>query len=437
MDRALLTGSRIRSYRIDKGLRQAALAEKCEISPSYLNLIEHNRRKIGGTLLVKIADALDVSPNVLSEGAGAALTSALVAVADAIPQAGAEAARVEEFAGRFPGWAKLIDVQQSEIRRLEEIVEQLGDRMTHDPFLSASMHSVLSSVTAIRSASAILAKGEKIEPEWESRFHRNIYEDSQRLAETTETLVTYLDADPTHSADATLPQDEVDLWLEHLNWRCEALEENPDADIDAVIEASEALQSTAARQIARRILRRYARDVAAVPYAALRDVVAKTHDPLELSQFFGTDLPCIFRRLSTLAPMDCPGAQAFGLVACDGSGTLIFRKPAPGFSLPRFSAACPLWTLFQALQRPMAPVAQSVTMTGREAANFDTTAISNILYPEGFGGPAVVEAWMLIQPRDFAGDQPHVPVGTSCRVCSVSGCVARREPSVIERPLTA
>ncbi|MEM8803574.1 MAG: helix-turn-helix domain-containing protein [Pseudomonadota bacterium] len=213
MDRALKTGTRIRSYRIDKGLRQAVLAEMCDISPSYLNLIEHNRRNIGGTLLVRIADVLGVAPTVLTDGAGAALTASLESVANAYPQAGAERLRAEEFAARFPGWAKLIDLQQSEIQRLEDTVEQLRDRLTHDPFLSASMHTVLSSVTAIRSASAILAKGEQIEPEWEARFRRNIFEESQRLADATETLVAHLDLEHPETADAAVPKDEEDFWL--------------------------------------------------------------------------------------------------------------------------------------------------------------------------------------------------------------------------------
>ena len=43
-----LTGGRIRERRIALGLRQAELAPRAGISASYLNLIEHNRRRIGG-----------------------------------------------------------------------------------------------------------------------------------------------------------------------------------------------------------------------------------------------------------------------------------------------------------------------------------------------------------------------------------------------------
>ncbi|WP_304951541.1 helix-turn-helix domain-containing protein, partial [Sulfitobacter sp.] len=47
-----LTGSRIRERRVMAGLKQAELAQQSGISASYLNLIEHNRRRIGGKLLL-------------------------------------------------------------------------------------------------------------------------------------------------------------------------------------------------------------------------------------------------------------------------------------------------------------------------------------------------------------------------------------------------
>ena len=43
-----LTGSRIRERRLALGVKQGALAQQVGVSASYLNLIEHNHRKIGG-----------------------------------------------------------------------------------------------------------------------------------------------------------------------------------------------------------------------------------------------------------------------------------------------------------------------------------------------------------------------------------------------------
>ena len=50
-----LTGSRLRERRLALGMRQADLAAAAGISASYLNLIEHNRRRIGPDVLERLA----------------------------------------------------------------------------------------------------------------------------------------------------------------------------------------------------------------------------------------------------------------------------------------------------------------------------------------------------------------------------------------------
>ncbi|MBE0555254.1 MAG: helix-turn-helix transcriptional regulator, partial [Rhodobacteraceae bacterium] len=62
-----LTGSRLRERRLAAGLRQADLAALAGISGSYLNLIEHNRRRIAPDLLDRLAAALGVEPRALQE----------------------------------------------------------------------------------------------------------------------------------------------------------------------------------------------------------------------------------------------------------------------------------------------------------------------------------------------------------------------------------
>lgn len=61
MPMSALTGSRLRARRVALGLRQADLAERVGISASYLNLIEHNRRRIADALLERLAQVLELS----------------------------------------------------------------------------------------------------------------------------------------------------------------------------------------------------------------------------------------------------------------------------------------------------------------------------------------------------------------------------------------
>ena len=200
MDRS---GERIRARRMDAGLSQRALAEAVEISPSYLNLIEHGRRPVGGQLLRRLARALGVDLRLLAEPEDRALVERVRAAAAGTGPDRIEIARLEEFVARYPGFATLIAEQGDRIADLRERLRHLDDRITHDPELAASLHEVISAVTGIQSSAAILTEAGNLDADWQSRFQRNIMEDAGRLAETSRALVAYLDApsDPSGHRD--------------------------------------------------------------------------------------------------------------------------------------------------------------------------------------------------------------------------------------------
>ena len=188
-----LAGSRIRQKRLDRGLRQATVAETVGISPSYLNLIEHNRRRIGGKLLAEIARVLEVDPALLTDGVDNEMLDQMRGAA-ALLSAEVELSRAEELAARYPGWSALIAAQSRRIEGLQNQVQSLSDRISFDPQLAQSLHEVISSVTAIRSSASILVGPEALDSDWQRRFHQNIHDDSVRLAKSSEALVAYLEA---------------------------------------------------------------------------------------------------------------------------------------------------------------------------------------------------------------------------------------------------
>ena len=58
MTSQLKLGAKVRALRRREGLTQTDLAAKLEISPSYLNLIEHNQRPLPAHLLLRVAQVL-------------------------------------------------------------------------------------------------------------------------------------------------------------------------------------------------------------------------------------------------------------------------------------------------------------------------------------------------------------------------------------------
>ncbi|WP_377186361.1 helix-turn-helix domain-containing protein [Ruegeria meonggei] len=423
-----LTGSRIRERRQIAGLRQAELARKVGISASYLNLIEHNRRRIGGKLLVDIAAVLMVEPSLLTQGIEATLISALrEAAAEAVGQQ-AEVDALEEFAGRFPGWAGVLAQMHRRVVSLERTVETLSDRLTHDPHLASSVHEVLSTAAAIRSTAAILADTQEIEPEWQDRFHRNLHQDAERLADSSKSLVAYLDDSDSAEDRRGVPLEDVEAFFDAREHHFPEIEDGKTADQVDLAE----LDSTTARTLALSFLKTYTADARAIPLAQIKAAVSVAEpDPAQLAAQFSVDTATVLRRLAAL-PKGYLSRPA-GLVMCDASGSVLFTKPVPGFAMPRFGETCPLWPVFQALNRPLVPIRKRVVQLGRAAAVFDCYAYAWPQFVGGYDEGPVYRSVMLIQPVEDGqpNDKTVSRVGPSCRVCPNNSCEARREPSIL------
>lgn len=447
MSQRRLTGSRIRARRLALGHRQTDLAREVGISPAYLNLIEHNRRRIGGKLVVDLARALECEPAQLTEGAEDALVTALreagarggaasvVPPGEGAAPAGAgggdrpkpvaEREPAEDFAGRFPGWAALVVEQARQVATLERLVETLTDRLAHDPHLAASLHEVLSSVTAIRSAAAILSDPD-IAPDWQARFLRNVREESRRLSESAEGLVTWLDTGTDFASAPLSPVDELGAFVAQAGYHFEPLEAPGagESEIAALVASDPAVADAGAEDLARGMLERYLADARAMPAGAFTASLEAGDDPARIAAAFGVGVDAVLRRMAAL------GGKEAGLVTCDGAGALILRKPVEGFTPPRFGAGCTLWPLYRALSRPAQPVEALVEMPGRIPHLFRARAVALPVPGTGFATPSVMEATMLIEPVEEAGRAP-LPLGPACRVCPRDACLARREPSIL------
>lgn len=423
MPQRQLTGTRIRERRLDLGLRQADLASKAGISASYLNLIEHNRRRIGGKILNDLARGLNVDASMLSEGTEKVVLDQLRSAAVEQTEVEVEIDRTEEFAGRTPGWAALVLAQARRIERLEGRVQALTDRLAHDPQLAASLHDVITAVTSIRSTSSILVGEEVIDRDWQTRFHRNIYEDSQRLAESSRALVQYLDA-PTEDGGAPLsPNEEVEA----------EIEKNPDL-LYTLVSGDRPelphLRSRAAQSMMDGIFDRFAADVIKLPQGLFEKTAREmAYDPEKLARHFEVQIDVVLRRLALLRVED--GHPETALAICDRAGALTFLRNGAAFGLSRTGFPCPLWPIYEALTQPLRPLRQVVMFQGNEGQELLCYAVAVPTSPPSFEAPQLIEGVMLVIPRNPSAKRTDLLVGPGCRVCQRSGCSARREPSIL------
>jgi predicted transcriptional regulator/DNA-binding XRE family transcriptional regulator len=427
MSDQVLTGTRARNRRIDLGLRQTIVAKALGISGSYLNLIEHNRRRIGGKLLHDLARVLDIDAASLGDEVGDTILGPLREAAAAFPAASVEDLRAEDLVARFPGWAALIAAQRRRITQLEDRAEALSNRLAHDSQIANSLHEVISTATAIRSTASILVETPDLDHDWRSRFHTNIDTDSARLAQSSQALLGFLDmemeAGGAHT-DSAMEQAEAVLAQSGFYFaEIEAEEEMQFSDV----------KETITRTILQDWAKRAARDAQRLPLDAFSQAArAVAYDPARLAARFGVPLDIVLRRLAHLPPAT-RGADAdhppMGLAVCDGAGVVTFQKPVLDFRLPRSGAACPLWPLYQALTQPGRAIRRVVRLPGVARTPFECFAIAGPVGGVAFDEEPRINATMLV--RAARTDQVADVVGPGCRVCDVVNCASRRHPSLL------
>ncbi len=221
-----ITGFKVRETRRTLGLKQNELARRVGISASYLNLIERNKRAIGGALLTALGRELGLSVDELDGSAEWRLRDQLVALMED-PAAGGEAIPVDEadaIIARHPAWARGAVRLHAAYQAAEAEVEALSDRLTHDPVLAETIHAMLTGITALRSTVEILADPGEIDPAQRSRFEGIVDEQSGRLARTAAALAAHFD----RMSEARRPRTAVEEAEEFLH-RSDAADRVEDA----------------------------------------------------------------------------------------------------------------------------------------------------------------------------------------------------------------
>jgi predicted transcriptional regulator/DNA-binding XRE family transcriptional regulator len=209
--RGPLIGATLRERRRALGIRQAALAAQVGISASYLNLIESDKRSIGGALLKRIADALGLALADLDGAAERRLVADLGELCGEplLADLHLEPDAAPLLAGRHRGWARaLTRLHRAWIDR-GQAVSALSDRLQQDPFLRDAVHSLLTQATAIRSSAEILRTVEGLDAARRARFVAIVDEESARLAEVARSLAAFFDKDASAARSVT-PAEEVD-----------------------------------------------------------------------------------------------------------------------------------------------------------------------------------------------------------------------------------
>lgn len=464
MQRSIL-GTRIRQQRRQTGITQSALAQKVGISASYLNLIEWNKRPIAGTLLRKIADALNLAPEELDDTSEGRLLETLTEISQlpSLQALGVENERTSELIGRFPGWAKGIAALMRSERDATTRAQILSNRLANDPFFSEAVHRMLTRVAAIRSAAEILSEYPDVSVEQRERFNSIIFEESRTLSSVGEALAAYLEK--TGDSDNVLtPLDEVEtLFAARENHFAEIetatlglaefltgsqpisrrekahslVKERLAALLESFVSDQPLIKTAAARMRAHRALSDYATNALLMPMDSFAPRSLELGYDIEaLADAYSQEIRAVCQRLTALPRAD--GIPRFGYFQANAAGTIIEMVGLEGLAIPRYVPACPLWTLFRAQQSPEAVIRQRALFPS--GARFVFVARARLAGPTGFGKPRHYLTDMLAMSEADAKHTVYEPerstvveeVGPSCRLCPRTACAHRVEDPLSE-----
>lgn len=225
-------GHQLRRLRRERGLTQSAMAGMLGISPSYLNLIEHNHRPLTRPLMAEAAHLFGVAPDAFSDDSETRILGDLAEMFGDQLFADHEIAS-KEIAGLVhasPAACQAIVGLYRAYRTANDNVGALSERLSGDAFVSSSIHQLLTVLTSIRSFSEILHDHEELDADERRRFLGIILEESKRLTEAVGQLVGLARGDALEAiVGSRSAAEEVTRFIERAGNHFPALESEAEA----------------------------------------------------------------------------------------------------------------------------------------------------------------------------------------------------------------
>lgn len=213
-------GIKIRNRRKSLGISQAHLAQSINISASYLNLIEANKRQVGGTLLHKIAAELSLSIEELSGAAEQRLIQNLeeVLAEPIFVQSDLQPSDAQLLVGEHPKAAQAIVAIHQAYSDANTSLDVYAQRLQADPLFAELLHQILNHVSAVRSSSEIMTDIPDLADADRDRFIKTIYRESGAISDVAATLIAHFEQSSQTRRMPTPAREVDDLILTHQNY---------------------------------------------------------------------------------------------------------------------------------------------------------------------------------------------------------------------------
>lgn len=444
-------GSRVRQLRSERGFSQAALAQMLEISPSYLNQIEHDARPLTVAVLLRITEVFGVDATFFASQDDTRLVAELREVTmDRDLDLDVDMAEVAEVVSAHPAIARaMVNLH----RRYRITTARLAEA-TEDRFSDGS------------GTGAITMPHEEVRDFFYQR--QNYLHELDTAAEDLTVRMRMHRAElarelsdrltMVHGVHIIRRADLGDTVLHRYDPATRTLEISNQLSsgqqvfkmatelaylefgelIDAQVQEGK-FTSDSARRLARLGLAGYFAAATVLPYRQFHEVSEKfRYDVERLSAFYQVSYETICHRLSTLQRPSMRGVP-FSFVRVDRAGNMSKRQSATGFHFSSSGGTCPLWNVYETFANPGKILVQIAQMP--DGRNYMWVARTIERRASRYGQPGktfaiglgceIRHANRLVYSEGLdLSSNSATPIGAGCRVCERDNCPQRAFPAL-------
>ena len=445
-------GSRVRQLRSERGFSQAALAQMLEISPSYLNQIEHDVRPLTVAVLLRITEVFGVDATFFAPQDDTRLVAELREVTmDRDLDIDIDVAEVADLVSAHPSVARaMVNLHRRYRITTAQLAAATEDRFSDGSSGSGSItmpHEEVRDYFYQRqnylheldtAAEDLTAK---------MRMHRGDLagEIAQRLTEVHGVhIVRRIDLGDTvlHRYD---PQTNTLEIGNHLSSGQQVFKMAAELAylefgdlIDQMVDEGK-FTSDESRTLARLGLANYFAAAAVLPYRQFHDVAENFRYDIErLSAFYSVSYETVCHRLSTLQRPSMRGVP-FSFVRVDKAGNMSKRQSATGFHFSASGGTCPLWNVYETFSNPGKILVQIAEMPDGRSYMWVARTVERRASRYGQPGKTFAiglgcelrHAHRLVYSEglELSGDNA-TPIGAGCRVCERDNCPQRAFPAL-------
>ena len=441
-------GGRIKRLRRQRSLSQADLARALAISPSYLNLIEHNRRRITVALLLKTASYFGVEAGELAEADGSRLAGDLMEIFgdELFAESNLTNQDIHDLAASNPAVGRAVVRLFDGYRRLQR------SAAVASPFPDESFHAATDAVSDFLQENGnyfptLEAEAERLRADIDRSsdafdqglrtYLFNVFGLQWTIGPLPGNLMRQLDEARGELVTAdVLPAETAMFAIAQLLGLLGAT-----GAIDRLIENS--TLPADAPVLARNALASYFAGALLMPYEAFYRACRETRYDIErIERRFRASFEQVCHRMTTLQRPGFTGIPLH-LIRTDIAGNISKRFSLSGIHIPRHSGACPRWNVYGAFLQPERINVQVSQMP--EGGRY--FCIARSMAKGGFRhnaprrhlsiglGCHVSHASEMVYSDGVDVQNPDliVPIGIGCRICPRTDCGQRAHPPTNHR----